>query len=44
MEADVVCGLLRSTGIECGHRVTEGRWMNEREEPIAPPLLCITAS
>lgn len=23
MEADVVCGLLRSAGIECGHRVTE---------------------
>jgi hypothetical protein len=23
MEADVVCGPLRSTGIECGHRVTE---------------------
>jgi hypothetical protein len=22
-EADVVCGLLRSAGIECGHRVTE---------------------
>ncbi len=23
MEADVVCGLLRSAGIEAGHRVTE---------------------
>jgi hypothetical protein len=23
LEADVVCGLLRSAGIECGHRVTE---------------------
>ena len=23
MEADVVCGLLRSAAIECGHRVTE---------------------
>ena len=23
MEADVVCGPLPSTGIECGHRVTE---------------------
>jgi Putative prokaryotic signal transducing protein len=23
VEADVVCGLLRSAGIECGHRVTE---------------------
>jgi Putative prokaryotic signal transducing protein len=23
MEAEVVCGLLRSNGIECGHRVTE---------------------
>jgi Putative prokaryotic signal transducing protein len=23
MEADVVCGLLRSAGIECGHRVTD---------------------
>jgi putative signal transducing protein len=23
MGADVVCGLLRSAGIECGHRVTE---------------------
>ena len=23
MEAEVVCGLLRSAGIECGHRVTE---------------------
>ena len=23
IEADVVCGLLRSAGIECGHRVTE---------------------
>jgi hypothetical protein len=23
MEADAVCGPLRSTGIECGHRVTE---------------------
>ena len=22
-EAEVVCGLLRSAGIECGHRVTE---------------------
>jgi hypothetical protein len=22
MEAEVVCGLLRSAGIECGHRVT----------------------
>ena len=23
MEAEVLCGLLRSAGIECGHRVTE---------------------
>jgi hypothetical protein len=23
LEADMVCGLLRSAGIECGHRVTE---------------------
>ena len=23
VEADVVCGLLRSAGIECAHRVTE---------------------
>ena len=23
VEADVVCGLLRANGIECGHRVTE---------------------
>jgi putative signal transducing protein len=23
MEAETVCGLLRSAGIECGHRVTE---------------------
>ena len=23
VEADVVCGLLRSAGIACGHRVTE---------------------
>jgi hypothetical protein len=23
LEADVVCGLLRSSGIACGHRVTE---------------------
>ena len=23
VEADVVCGLLRSAGVECGHRVTE---------------------
>jgi Putative prokaryotic signal transducing protein len=23
MEAEVVCGLLRSAGIDCGHRVTE---------------------
>jgi hypothetical protein len=23
MEAEVVCGMLRSAGIECGHRVTE---------------------
>jgi Putative prokaryotic signal transducing protein len=23
IEAEVVCGLLRSAGIECGHRVTE---------------------
>jgi Putative prokaryotic signal transducing protein len=23
LEADLVCGLLRSAGIECGHRVTE---------------------
>jgi Putative prokaryotic signal transducing protein len=23
VEADVVCGLLRSAGIECGHRVTD---------------------
>jgi Putative prokaryotic signal transducing protein len=23
MEADVLCGLLRSAGIECGHRVAE---------------------
>jgi hypothetical protein len=23
IEADVVCGLLRSAGIACGHRVTE---------------------
>ena len=23
LEADVVCGLLRSAGIPCGHRVTE---------------------
>ena len=23
IEADVVCGMLRSAGIECGHRVTE---------------------
>jgi hypothetical protein len=23
MEAEVVCGLLRTAGIECGHRVTE---------------------
>ena len=23
IEADLVCGLLRSAGIECGHRVTE---------------------
>jgi hypothetical protein len=23
LEADVLCGLLRSAGIECGHRVTE---------------------
>jgi hypothetical protein len=22
-EAEIVCGLLRSAGIECGHRVTE---------------------
>jgi hypothetical protein len=22
VEADVVCGLLRSSGLECGHRVT----------------------
>jgi hypothetical protein len=22
-EADILCGLLRSAGIECGHRVTE---------------------
>jgi hypothetical protein len=22
-EADIVCGLLRSAGLECGHRVTE---------------------
>ena len=23
IEADLVCGLLRSAGIECGHRVTD---------------------
>lgn len=23
MEADTLCGLLRSAGLECGHRVTE---------------------
>jgi hypothetical protein len=23
VEAEVVCGLLRSAGIDCGHRVTE---------------------
>lgn len=23
VEADVLCGLLRSAGIDCGHRVTE---------------------
>jgi hypothetical protein len=23
IEAELVCGLLRSAGIECGHRVTE---------------------
>ena len=23
IEADLVCGLLRSAGIECGHRVTQ---------------------
>ena len=23
VEADVVCGLLRSAGLECGHRVTD---------------------
>lgn len=23
MEAEVICGLLRSAGIECGHRVTD---------------------
>ena len=23
LEADLVCGLLRAGGIECGHRVTE---------------------
>jgi Putative prokaryotic signal transducing protein len=23
IEADIVCGLLRSAGLECGHRVTE---------------------
>jgi hypothetical protein len=23
VEAEIVCGLLRSAGIECGHRVTE---------------------
>ncbi|MDX6568786.1 MAG: hypothetical protein QOH15_1364, partial [Gaiellales bacterium] len=23
IEAEVVCGLLRSAGIECGHRITE---------------------
>jgi hypothetical protein len=23
IEAEVVCGLLRSAGIDCGHRVTE---------------------
>ena len=23
IEAEVVCGLLRSAGLECGHRVTE---------------------
>jgi hypothetical protein len=23
IEAEVVCGMLRSAGIECGHRVTE---------------------
>ena len=23
VEAEVVCGLLRSAGIECGHRVTD---------------------
>jgi putative signal transducing protein len=23
IEADVVCGLLRAAGIECGHKVTE---------------------
>jgi hypothetical protein len=23
VEADIVCGLLRAAGIECGHRVTE---------------------
>ena len=23
IEADVVCGMLRSAGIECGHRLTE---------------------
>jgi hypothetical protein len=23
IEAEVVCGLLRSSGFECGHRVTE---------------------
>jgi len=23
MEAEVVCGMLRAAGIECGHRVTE---------------------
>jgi hypothetical protein len=23
VEAEVVCGLLRSVGIDCGHRVTE---------------------
>jgi hypothetical protein len=29
VEAEVVCGLLRSAGIECGHRVTE-----ERDSPL----------
>ena len=23
VEAEVICGLLRSAGLECGHRVTE---------------------